>query len=293
VTANTVHSTLTLGVDLGGTNIRAGIEVDGRIVEQKRSRFHARGTLTDTLSEFIDAIRPLVLPGVTSIGVGVPSVVDVEHGMVLNVVNIPSWEKVPLRDILEVAFGLPVYINNDVNCFILGEHRYGWVKGMKNVVGVSCGTGLGSGIIINDQLFNGANCGAGEIGLLHYLDHNIEYYASGNLFRAKFGLSAEEAHRQALQGNVQAQMYWQEFGCHLAEALKAVVYAYDPEAIVLGGSLSKAYEFFEASMYAALQDFTFPESIRRLRIFQTQDENIPLLGAAALAKQNLRSSIKL
>jgi glucokinase len=293
VTANTVQRNMTIGIDLGGTNIRAGIEIDGQIVQQKRSAFNAKGTLADTLVEFIDFIRPLVQPGVTGIGVGVPSVVDVEKGIVLNVVNIPTWEKVPLRAILEDAFGMPVYINNDVNCFILGEHRYGWVRGMKNVVGVSCGTGLGAGIIINNQLFNGNNCGAGEIGLLHYLDHNIEYYASGNLFKVKFGLTAEEAHRRAQQGDAAAQEYWNEFGKHLAEALKAVVYTYDPEAIVLGGSLSKAYDFFQASMYTALQDFTFPESIRRLRIFQTQDENIPLLGAAALAREHRLSGVGL
>jgi glucokinase len=293
VTANTVQRNMTIGIDLGGTNIRAGIEIDGQIVQQKRSAFNAKGTLADTLVEFIDFIRPLVQPGVTGIGVGVPSVVDVEKGIVLNVVNIPTWEKVPLRAILEDAFGMPVYINNDVNCFILGEHRYGWVRGMKNVVGVSCGTGLGAGIIINNQLFNGNNCGAGEIGLLHYLDHNIEYYASGNLFKVKFGLTAEEAHRRAHQGDAAAQEYWNEFGKHLAEALKAVVYTYDPEAIVLGGSLSKAYDFFQAAMYTALQDFTFPESIRRLRIFQTQDENIPLLGAAALAREHRLSGVGL
>jgi glucokinase len=293
VTANTVQRNMTIGIDLGGTNIRAGIEIDGQIVQQKRSAFNAKGTLADTLVEFIDFIRPLVQPGVTGIGVGVPSVVDVEKGIVLNVVNIPTWEKVPLRAILEDAFGMPVYINNDVNCFILGEHRYGWVRGMKNVVGVSCGTGLGAGIIINNQLFNGNNCGAGEIGLLHYLDHNIEYYASGNLFKVKFGLTAEEAHRRAQQGDAAAQEYWNEFGKHLAEALKAVVYTYDPEAIVLGGSLSKAYDFFQAAMYTALQDFTFPESIRRLRIFQTQDENIPLLGAAALAREHRLSGVGL
>jgi glucokinase len=284
---------MTIGIDLGGTNIRAGIETDGQIVQQKRSAFNAKGSLADTLVEFVDFVRPLVQPGVTGIGVGVPSVVDVEKGIVLNVVNIPSWEKVPLRAILEDAFGMPVYINNDVNCFILGEHRHGWVRGMKNVVGVSCGTGLGAGIIINNQLFNGNNCGAGEIGLLHYLDHNIEYYASGNLFKVRFGLSAEEAHRRAQQGDAAAQGYWNEFGKHLAEALKAVVYTYDPEAIVLGGSLSKAFDFFQASMYAALQDFTFPDSIRRLRIFQSQDENIPLLGAAALAKEHRLSGIGL
>ena len=158
-----------------------------------KSCFTRSGSLSETLTQVIEFIRPLVSADIKGIGIGVPSVVDVEKGIVYNVTNIPSWHRVPLKDILEDEFEIPVSVNNDVNCFALGEYKFGLAKGMKHVVGVSAGTGLGAGIIVNDHLFNGNNCGAGEIGLLPYLDHNIEYYASGNLFRAVFHTTAEAA----------------------------------------------------------------------------------------------------
>jgi glucokinase len=198
------------------------------------------------------------------------------------VANIPSWDRVPLKDLLEEEFQIPVVVNNDVNCFVLGEHQFGQLVGLSNVVGISSGTGLGSGIIINNQLVNGSNCGAGEIGLLSYKDHNIEYYASGNLFRAIYKTTGEQAHKLAQEGNGVALGYWREFGIHMAQAVKSAVFAYDPEAIVLGGSLSNAYPFFVPSMMEALQDFPYPESIRRLKIYQSRNPNITLLGAAAL-----------
>jgi glucokinase len=206
----------------------------------------------------------------------------VEKGVVFNVTNIPAWKRVPLKEILENEFSVAVRVNNDVNCFTLGEHQFGLLRGMKNVVGVSIGTGLGSGIIINNSLFEGVNCGAGEIGLLPYLDRNIEYYASGNLFKVKFNTTAENAHNRAVAGNAEAIEQWIEFGRHVGEAIKCVAYAYDPEAIVLGGSLSKAYRLFNESMRQALLNFEFPESIKRLKIFQSTNDNITVMGAAAL-----------
>lgn len=278
---------MTIGVDLGGTHIRAGVEEHGTISNPKKETFRTKRSLEETLDQFIEFIRPLMSPDVLGIGIGVPSVVDVDRGIVYNVANIPSWIEVPLKDILEEEFKIPVSINNDVNCFVLGEHRYGAVKGYRNVVGISCGTGLGSGIIINNQLYNGLNCGAGEIGLLHYLEHNIEYYASGNLFTSQFNTTAEIAHQRALEGDQIAKGYWSQFGMHLAEAIKSVVLTYDPEAIVLGGSLSKAFALFSPAMHTALQDFPYPKSMQRLAIFQSTTENITLLGAAALPSQDV------
>src|SRR6186713_192615 len=188
-----------IGIDLGGTNVRAAIENDGLILNFRKESFNTKMSLDDTLTQLKEFIRPLVKNEVRGIGIGVPSVVDVKNGVVFNVTNIPAWKRVPLKEILEAEFRIPVCVNNDVNCFALGEHQFGTLKGMKNAVGVSIGTGLGSGIIINDNLFEGVNCGAGEVGLLPYLDHNIEYYASGNLFKVKFNTTAEEANRQACE----------------------------------------------------------------------------------------------
>jgi glucokinase len=277
-----------IGIDLGGTNVRAALENDGVIVNFRKEPFNTKSSLDETLSQLKEFIRPLVAKGVRGIGIGVPSVVDVKNGIVFNVTNIPAWKRVPLREILEAEFGLPVCVNNDVNCFALGEHQFGTLRGLKNVVGVSIGTGLGSGIIINDSLFEGVNCGAGEIGLLPYLDHNIEYYASGNLFKVKFNTTAEVANKQACEGNPVAIGQWKEFGMHVGEALKCIAYAYDPEAIVLGGSLSKAFGLFNESMYLSMQDFEFPESIKRLKVFQSTNDNITVLGAAALVHRQLR-----
>jgi glucokinase len=282
---------MTIGVDLGGTNMRAGIERDGTIHSQRKALVKGN-SLDETLSQFIEFIRPLVSSDIKGIGIGVPSVVDIEKGIVYNVVNIPSWQRVPLKDILEKEFGVPVIVNNDVNCFVLGEHKFGVAQGMKHVVGVSVGTGLGAGIIINNELFNGNNCGAGEVGMLPYLNHTIEYYVSGNLFSTFFDTTAEEAHRQALAGNSAAIGQWREFGVHMGEALKCVMLAYDPEAIVLGGSLSKAYELFRESMNSTLRTFPFPESVRRLKIFRSQNDTIVLLGAARLASRYVGSTIQ-
>ena len=277
-----------IGIDLGGTNVRAALESGGSIHDFRKEPFNTKKSLDETLAQLKEFIRPLVTNGVSGIGIGVPSVVDVEKGIVFNVTNIPAWKRVPLKDILEAEFKLPVCVNNDVNCFALGEHQFGNLRGMKNVVGVSIGTGLGSGIIINDRLFEGVNCGAGEVGLLPYLDHNIEYYASGNLFKVKYGSTAQEANNRAAEGDPQALEQWKEFGVHVGEALKCVAYAYDPEAIVLGGSLSKAFQFFNESMRESMLNFEFPESIKRLKIFQSTNDNITVLGAAALVHRLLR-----
>lgn len=276
---------MVIGVDLGGTKVRAGLAVNGKVEDQKQQLFNSVGTQKETLRQLKDLIRPMMNANVSGIGLGVPSVIDVGRGIVYNVVNIPSWDCVPLKDILEEEFSVPVAVNNDVNCFALGEHRFGLLRGMRNVVGITSGTGLGSGIIINNELFHGSNCGAGEIGLLSYRDHNIEYYASGNFFEVTYGVTAITAHERAMSGDAHALQWWEEFGENMGQAIKTVVYAYDPEAVVIGGSLSKAFRFFEEAMRGTLVNFTFPQSIKRLKIFQSENENITLLGAAALIRQ--------
>lgn len=274
----------TIGVDLGGTNIRAGIQVDGSITQQRRALLKEKDSLPHTIHQIIDLICPLVRPSIQGIGIGVPSVVDVERGIVFDVVNIPSWKRVELKDILQKEFSIPVFINNDVNCFVLGEYYYGLAQPFKSVVGLAMGTGLGAGIIMDGKLYLGNNCGAGEIGLLPYLDKNYEFYCSSEFFERFHKTTALKAYQKALKGDAGALKIWEEFGNHIGNTIKAVVYSFDPEAVVLGGSIANAYDFFKGAMNEALEDFAFPESIKKLRILQSKDENIALLGAAALVK---------
>ncbi len=134
---------MVVAVDLGGTNIRAGRIEDGRIVIHKDTRLLNKDVLEKTLEQLAGLIESVLAPGVKGIGIGVPSVVDIATGTVFDVTNIPSWKRVELKPILEKRFGLPVQVNNDVNCFILGEHRFGSARGFSSAVGLAMGTGLG------------------------------------------------------------------------------------------------------------------------------------------------------
>jgi glucokinase len=167
---------------------------------------------------------------------------------------------------------------------MLGEHLFGQAKGYASVVGLTIGTGLGAGIIIDNKLYKGFNCGAGEIGLLKYLKKNYEYYLGNSFFERNFGLNAREVFNAAKDGKRWALDAYSEFGMHLGSAIETIMYTYDPEVVVVGGSISHAFSFFENAMHEALKEFEFPESLKRIKILKSNNENIALLGAAALSK---------
>lgn len=265
---------MNIGIDLGGTKIQVGIEHEGKIIHKTKALLKEKNDLQSTLNQVMQFIKPLTAHEVEGIGIGVPSVVDVEKGIVYNVTNIPSWKKVALKDILEQEFNLPVFVNNDVNCFAIGEHKFGKGKSYSNMVGLSIGTGLGSGIIIKNKLYAGVNCGAGEIGLLPYLNHNIEYYASGNFFSAEYQTTALDAFTAAKNGEKEALEQWKAFGQHFGAAVQVVMYTYDPEAIVIGGSVANAYPFFEKAMRESFSDFIYPESFKKLKIHLTKTKTL-------------------
>ncbi len=100
-----------IGVDLGGTNIRAGKIVDQKIIQIAKEDTFASGTESEVLNQLFAAVDPCLDSNTKSIGIGVPSIVDVEKGIVYDVVNIPSWKTVPLKDILETRYNVPVYVN--------------------------------------------------------------------------------------------------------------------------------------------------------------------------------------
>jgi len=273
---------MTIGVDIGGTNIRAGVVSEGTIISQNQLTLKNKDSMDAVLAQLVEVISPLTSYACSGIGIGVPSVVDVEQGIVYDVVNIPSWKRVELKKIVQEHFHTPVAINNDVNCFVLGEYHYGVAKGVGSLVGITIGTGMGSGMIFNHQLYTGHNCGAGEIGLLPYLDKTLEEYVGSQFFVERAGRNAEMLWKEAVEGNLEAVALWKEFGTHVGKAIKIVLYAYDPEAIVLGGSISKAYSFFEQSMHEALTDFAYPNTLKQVQLLVSQQSNIALLGAASL-----------
>lgn len=275
---------MTLGIDIGGTNLSFGLVEDNKVTEGFSVPSFAPGaTLEETLEYLASKIRTILVPSVRKIGIGVPSVVDVKHGIVYDTQNIPSWTTVPLKEYLEKQFDIPVAVNNDANCYALGVYGTYPAGGKpETLVAMTLGTGLGIGIVDGGMLFCGANCGAGELGCLPYADSIIEDYTSKKFFTTA-GLSSMGANKAARAGDPAALALFDEFGRHLGAALCTVMYAYDPDCVAFGGGVANNYPFFRKAMEAYVREnFPYRKAIERLKIDICTDSNLPVIGAALL-----------
>ena len=272
-----------IGVDLGGTNIRAGLMDGTELIRKEKVSCPAQGSESEVIEAVAGLIGKLVSEDVDAIGIGVPSVVDTAKGIVYNVANIPSWVEVHLKDILEERFDIPVFINNDSNCFTLGESRFGAGKEYRDMVGVTLGTGVGSGIMIGGHLYEGRNAGAGEIGCLAYRDKDFESYCSTPFFVSHNTSGAGLAAR-AEAGDAEAIALWDEFGGHIGELVKAILFAYDPEAIVFGGGIAAGHPHFEKAMRRTIETFPY-ETGKDVKIFFSDNGDMAIYGASELCRK--------
>ncbi|AYL95918.1 ROK family protein [Mucilaginibacter celer] len=276
-----------IGIDLGATNIRGAVVDNNAIGNIISQRIKSDGSIDDVLNDIYTVVDTLLQnDAADAIGIGVPSVVDVTEGIVYDVQYIPSWKEVHLKKLMQERYNIPVYVNNDANCFAVGELYFGKGRGLDSMVGVTLGTGLGTGIIANGKLYAGHNCGAGEIGLFPYIDNILEYYCSGSFFNNVYGLNGVQVFKDAQAGDARALELYAELGTHVGNAIKMVMYAYDPELIILGGSVSHAFDYFKDAMWQVVKTFAYSKTLERIKIEISQLQNSGIIGAAALYYDN-------
>jgi glucokinase len=256
-----------MGIDLGGTNVRAGVVREGSITKLLSRKLDKTEAASEIIVQLFEVVDQLFQEKIEAIGIGVPGLVNQDTGIVFDVLNIPGWKDMP---------------------FAVGEHHFG--KGISDgtMVGLTIGTGLGSGIMINGRLYSGKYCGAGEFGMVDYLDHYIEYYASGQFFQNVHGVDGEQVFQKATAGDQKALRMYSEMGRHLGNAIKTILYALEVDLIVLGGSVRHAYPFFKDSMWERIHTFAYKEVTSKLRIELSDLENSGILGAAALHLNSLK-----
>ena len=220
----------TIAIDMGGTNIRAARIENGKVIANHAVHCLSAGAEDEVMEQIIGLIESVNSPDVTKIGIGVPSVVDSSQGIVYDLQNIPSWKEVHVKLTLENRFGIETVVDNDVNCFALGEKHFGAGRPFSNIVAITLGTGVGAGIIIDGNIYRGSNTGAGEIGCLPWRDADYEHYCSSHFF-ADYATEGVVENEKALQGDASALAIWNEFGANLGKLLQLILFAYDPEAI--------------------------------------------------------------
>ena len=271
-----------LGLDIGGTGIKGGVLVNGHLEDIRTiptPALESQEHILETIAAFIETYAHYHFIG---IGIGIPGLVDTREGIVLGLANIPSFQHVELKKFLTQRFGKPVFINNDANCFAIGVHKYGVGKPYKNLVGITLGTGTGGGIVINGQLYSGVFSAAGEWCSAPYLAHNYEYYCSGKFFQNFYQAKPKALAKRALAGDPVALKAFEEFGHHLGELLKVILYSLAPQAIVLGGSIRKTYPLFKDAMFHTLDTFAYKSVLKCTKILISEMDETAIHGAVAL-----------
>lgn len=311
---------LVCAVDLGGTNLRAAtIDSSGRLHERVKSQTPR----TEIPAEIVDAIARAVGQceaeaanrdaSIDVVSVVVPGSVHSETGAVVNAPNVPAIVDFGLAEALETELQRPVLIENDANAAAVGEMWQGAARGGRTIVCLTLGTGVGSGIILNGELWRGADGTAGEIG--HTSVHPfgrvrckcgnigcLEVYASatgivrmtreglavhsgsGLNSLAYDNLTAKAIAEAAASGDDLALEIFRKMGTYLGIAAANIVNTLNPEMIVIGGGVSAAFDLFAARAREEMMRRAFPVPAARCQIVKAEcGDDAGLLGAAWLA----------
>lgn len=308
-----------IGVDVGGTNVKlALVGLNGNVIYSHSIPTRAEMGYEYTISAMKEAISNLIKETNTNkdqiegIGFGFPGQIDYKNGIVINAPNIPGWVNVPIEENIEREFGIPTRVDNDVRCAALGELNFGAGKGCQNLICITVGTGIGSGLIINGKLVRGAANAAGEIGhiKLQMTDGPLcgcgdtgcfEAFASGPAIIAmaeeyiKGGKSTKYRElaegeitprivaQAAAQGDAVAKRIFTIMGEYIGIGLASVVNLLNPEKIIIGGGVADAGEILFNPIKETLMKRAMPIQATSVQIVPAQLGNMAgVIGASLL-----------
>ncbi|MBB6730220.1 ROK family transcriptional regulator [Cohnella zeiphila] len=292
-----------VGIDLGVNYLRGVLtDLRGRVVAQREI------PLTDPdPEEVFKVLRPFIRQlmdeapaspfGVVGIGVGVPGLVD-RNGSVLFAPNM-GWRDVPLREALDRAFHVPVLIDNEANVGALGEQKYGIGRGISNMVYVSVGIGIGTGLILHRELYKGESGFSGELGHLSVNAHGKpcrcgnrgcwELYASEQALLERAAESGYPRDLNALlaaaqDGDAQVQALLADIGEYLGVGIANIVNVFNPNAVIIGNRLSRAQAWLEPAMRRTVEERALGFHLRNAHLlFAELGDRSAVMGAVELA----------
>lgn len=299
---------MNIGLDIGGTKcaVSTGEAVEGGIKILSRDEFPTAGlSWRQVLDEFAHRIEnlrssPIPLPSsLSSIGISCGGPLDSKRGIVMSPPNLPGWDNVPVVDFFRERFGVPVALQNDANACALAEYLYGSGRGVKNLVFMTFGTGLGAGIIIDGKLYSGANDNAGEIGHIRLapsgpLGYNKEGSAEGfcsgagiaRLAKLRKGLdlTTKEIFARVRAGDADCTEVFRESAEKLATILAFTIDILNPEVIALGGVFMRNADLFMPVVEPILEREALAPALKACRIVPAElGENIGDYAALAVA----------
>jgi glucokinase-like ROK family protein len=291
--------------------VGALLDLRGRIVEQKSISTSPGAKSLDSLYALIAGLVKQPTCPLLGIAVGTPGIVDTQTGIVHFAANL-KWTEVPLASLLSERFRLPVHIGNDTRLAALGERHFGLGQGIDDLVVITLGTGVGSGIIVDGRMAWGSAHGAGEIGHIPIAGSNdacacgrrgcLETVVSGwaiarraqqfarehpesllNQAGSHDEITALTVGRAAEQGDAQAIALIEHVASALGLALTTVIHLLNPRRIILGGNLARMGERFIDQVRRTVQEHALPQLADQTDIVLSDlGDKTVLLGAGAL-----------
>lgn len=305
-----------IGVDLGGTNLRvAAINSCGEILDKvSKPAVYDAGPdrVVCDIVEIIQQIQGRVNGISHGVGIGIPGFIDMDAGVVVGAANLPGFQGYPVRTHIEKELKIPIILENDANAAALGEMWMGAGRGVKNLLLITLGTGIGGGIVVDGKVLHGFLGMAGEIGhMTVFPDGNpcgcgncgcLEKHASASAIAAMgqmmhFGnneheITAKRVYELALGGNERARLIFESVGRALGIAIANMINLFNfPLYLVSGGPLP-AWDLFAPSMTAEIKKRSFTSSRSGTRVERAAlGGDAGLFGAAYLPLQtSLHSS---
>jgi len=296
---------LLVGIDIGGTKIQAGLLTsDGKILKKFRLPTEAKRGRETILANIEKSVSEIWSPDVKSIGAGMAGLVDNRQGIFVSGPNFSSsFKNVRLAAWLKRRFGVPAIIDNDAHCFTLGEALFGAGRKLKNVIGITLGTGIGGGIVIDGRLYRGRDNAAGEVGHMTVSGEDRARCGCGRpghfealgagpaqtaLFRLLTGRTAlpTEIEELAIKDVKKAKKVIEATAMWLGHGLANIVHVLNPDMMIIGGGLSRNRLLWPTMRRTLKQDLIFPllRSTPVVRSFLGDDANI--LGAALLTEDS-------
>ena len=293
-----------IGLDLGGTNLRAAaIDSTGKLLEKvsgSTNYSEGRQAIVDDMVHSIARLRQSAgKEGLSGIGVVVPGFIDLQAGVIANCNNISCLEHFPIREEIEQRLGAPVILENDANAAALGEKWMGAGQSVDDLVLLTLGTGIGGGIISRGRVLHGFLGMAGELGHITVVPNGnpcgcgnrgcLEKHASAQAISVMARLSglgdvtSEQVHRMAKGGNVKAQAVFEAMGQALGIALAMLINTFNFPLYLLSGGPLPAWDQFGPAMMEEVRrrSFTFRNSETRIEPAALGNE-AGLYGAAYL-----------
>ena len=285
-----------LAIDIGGTMIKYGlVSFDGKILSTDKIKTEASKGLNNILNK-IDNIFKRYKEN-NPVGIAVSGTGQI-NGMIGKVIGgnpiIPNWIGTNLVKILEEKYNLPIVLENDVNCVALGEKWIGAGKDLSNFICLTIGTGIGGGIILNNQLFRGENFVAGEFGHILIKKGEFEQFASTTalirLVKERTGktLNGKEIFDLEKKEIVEYQEVISEWIENLTDGLSSIVYCFNPANMILGGGVIEQGEPLINRIKNSLFKKIGPQFKEKLNIIQAKlGNNAGMIGASYLLLEKI------